>query len=130
MIVRTLEDINGTFREAHAEDESWISRRLFLRSDGMGFSLHSVELKAGTEIVVGYKHHLEAVYCISGEMEVETLADGKKYTIKAGTAYAMDKHDKIKIIPTTDVKLVSVFSPALTGKEVQQADGSYPLLED
>lgn len=55
----------------------------------MGFSLHSVEIKAGMEIVVGHKHHLEAVYCISGKMDVETLADGKKYKIKAETAYAM-----------------------------------------
>lgn len=130
MIVRKMKDIRETYREAKADDGSWTSMRFLLKSDGMGFSLHAVELKAGSEIVVGYKHHLEAVYCIAGEMTVETLKDGQIHDIKAETVYALNVHDKVKIRPRTDVKLISVFTPALTGKEKQQPDGSYPLLAD
>jgi len=38
MIVRSLEEIMGTERDVATPH--WISRRLLLKSDGMGFSLH------------------------------------------------------------------------------------------
>ena len=62
MIVTSLEQVAGTERDVAGE--GWRSRRLLLRSEGMGFSLHDTILYAGTETRMCYKHHLEAVYCI------------------------------------------------------------------
>jgi len=59
MLVRTLESIVGSDREIKAE--TWTSRRLLLRADGMGFSLHDTVIHAGTATRMWYRHHLEAV---------------------------------------------------------------------
>ena len=128
MIVRTLEQIEGTDRDVKAETFS--SRRLLLRKDGMGFSLHDTVLYAGTETLIWYKNHLEAVYCISGEAEIETLADGKIHPIGPGTMYALDKNDKHMLRAKTDFRVICVFNPPLTGQEVHDAEGVYPILDD
>ena len=41
-----------------------------------------------------YLYHMESVYCIEGEGEVETLADNKVYPLRPGTVYALNRHDK------------------------------------
>lgn len=128
MIVKTLEDIIGS--ENEVEGENWISRRLLLRKDGMGFSLHDTIIKAGTETHIWYRNHLEAVYCIEGEGEVETLADGVKHPIRAGQVYALDKYDDHMLRARTQMRMICVFNPPLTGRETHDADGVYPLIED
>src|SRR5690625_2385166 len=80
MIVRNLEEILDTERETKAE--TWASRRLLLKNDNMGFSFHDTIIYAGTETHIWYKNHLEAVYCVGGEGEIETISDGKVYPIK------------------------------------------------
>ena len=60
MIVRTLEGMAGTDREVHAP--TFVSRRMLLNKDGMGFSFHDTILYAGTQTRIWYKNHLEAVY--------------------------------------------------------------------
>ena len=84
MIVKSLEDINGT--EDDVQAKTWYSRRFLLRRDGMGFSMHDTVMKAGTETFMWYANHIEAVYCIDGEGELEEHATGKKYTDQAGRA--------------------------------------------
>jgi len=124
VIVRKLEDIVGTERDVGTENFN--SRRLLLREDGMGFSLHDTVLYAGTETPIWYKHHLEAVYCIEGEADIEVLPDGPTYPITPGTMYALNGHEKHMLRPRTDFRVVCVFNPALTGKEVHDAEGTYP----
>ncbi|MEX0791945.1 MAG: ectoine synthase, partial [Pirellulaceae bacterium] len=46
MIVRSLKDTIGTDREV--KGGNWTSRRLLLRDDKMGFSLHDTIIHAGT----------------------------------------------------------------------------------
>jgi len=127
MIVRKLTDIIGTDRDV--DDGNWVSRRLLLRKDGMGFSMHETILRAGTETYMWYKHHLEAVYCIDGEGEVEDLATGTIYRLEPGTLYALDEHDKHIVRAKTDIRTVCVFYPPLSGREVHDEEGVYPLLE-
>jgi len=55
MIVRTLDEVSGTERETSAE--TWTSRRLLLKGDGMGFSLHDTFLYAGTTTEMEYQNH-------------------------------------------------------------------------
>jgi len=124
MIVRTLEEILDGPR--HVRGEGWQSRRILLRSDGMGFSLHDTVVAEGTEQRLEYKHHLEANYCISGEGEVVDLQTGIAYPLRPGTLYALDKNDAHIIRATRgDLRVVCVFNPPLTGDETHGADGSY-----
>src|ERR1700752_4355637 len=124
MIVRTLEDIIGTERDVSGP--GWLSRRLILRSDGMGCSVHDTTVKEGSEQRLCYKHHFETNYCVGGEGEVVDVATGKTYPIRPGTVYALDQHDEHILRATKgDLKLVCVFPPPLTGTETHRPDGSY-----
>lgn len=42
---------------------------------------------AGADLQMHYQNHLESVYCISGEGEVENLADGKIYPTSPEVIY-------------------------------------------
>lgn len=126
MIVRSLDETKNTDREIQAE--TWISRRLLLASDGMGFSLHDTTIKAGVEIPMCYRNHLEAVYCVAGRGSVEVLGTGRHHEISDGTVYALDRHDEHILRAETEMRMVCVFNPPLVGPEVHDGDGAYPLL--
>lgn len=128
MIVRRLEDLIGTERDV--EGPTFRSRRLLLAGDRMGFSLHDTVLHAGTETHIWYRHHLEAVYCIEGEAEIVELPDGPTHRIEPGTMYALDGHEEHLLRALSDFRVVCVFTPPLTGREVHREDGSYPLLTE
>ncbi len=126
MIVKNINDIAGT--EQDVVTNNWASRRILLRSDGMGFSLHETTIFPGTETYIWYKHHLEAVFCVEGEGEVETISDGKIYKIAPGVIYALNEHDKHYLRAKTKMRMICVFNPPLTGREVHDDEGVYPLL--
>ncbi|HKJ75143.1 MAG TPA: ectoine synthase [Alphaproteobacteria bacterium] len=128
MIVRDLNEAEKTDRRVVAEN--WESTRLVLKNDGMGFSFHVTTIYAGTETHIWYQNHLEAVYCISGEGEVETLDDGKIHEIKPGVIYVLDKHDNHLLRARSELKLACVFNPPLVGDEVHDKNGVYPLAGD
>lgn len=129
MIVRNIEEIKGSEREVTAENNNWISRRLLLKRDGVVFSLSETIIYEGTETYIWYKNHVEAVYCIEGEGEVELVDDNKVYNITPGTLYVLNKHEKHLLRAKKRMRLVCVFNPPLVGSEVHQEDGSYPLIE-
>lgn len=130
MIVRDLGKANDSARRIVSPDGNWESTRMLLKSDGMGFSFHITTIYAGADFRMHYQNHLESVYCISGEGEVETLADGKRYPIKAGTMYALNKHDQHILRAFSELKMACVFNPPLNGTEVHNADGAYELEAD
>ncbi len=130
MIVRRLDEILDTERDVRAENGNWASRRFLLRKDGMGFSFHDTTIFAGTETYIWYKNHLEAVYCVQGEGEIEDLETGEVHPIADGTMYALNGHERHYVRARKDMRLICVFNPPLTGREVHDADGAYPLLED
>ncbi len=122
-IVR-LEDLKGTEREVISPD-GWTSYRFLLENDGMGFSMHETVFPAGTETPMWYKHHLEAVYCYSGEGSITNLDTGERHAIAPGTLYALDKHDRHVLKADTEMRLVCAFNPPVTGREIHDADGAY-----
>jgi L-ectoine synthase len=128
MIIRSLDSVVGTERDVEAP--TWRSRRLLLASDGMGFSLHETLIAAGTETRMWYRNHLEAVYCIGGEGTLEDLETGEVHPIVEGTMYALDRHDRHVLRAATEMRMVCVFNPPCTGREVHDGDGAYPLLSD
>jgi len=126
MIVRTLKDAENSDRRVVTK--TWESTRMLLKEDNMGFSFHITTIYANTETHIWYKNHLESVYCMSGNGEIETLADGKVYPIEAGTLYILDKHDEHLLRGgSEDMKMACVFNPPLNGKEVHDENGVYPL---
>jgi L-ectoine synthase len=76
-----------------------------------------------------YKHHLEAVYCIDGEGEVEDLATDTLHRLEPGTLYALNDHDQHIVRAKTDIRTVCVFCQPVTGQEVHDEEGVYPLIE-
>jgi len=127
MIVRHLHEAEKTDRRIVSPDGNWESTRLLLKEDNMGFSFHITTIYEGADFKMHYQNHLESVYCMSGEGEVETLADGKRYPIKPGTVYILDKHDKHILRAFKEMKMACVFNPPLNGKEVHNAEGAYEL---
>ncbi|MCP8686285.1 ectoine synthase [Marinobacterium sedimentorum] len=128
MIVRTLQQAEQS--ERRVVSDNWESTRMLLKQDNMGYSFHITTIYAGTETHIWYQNHFESVYCISGEGEIETLADGKVYPIRPGTLYNLDQHDEHLLRASSELKLACVFNPPLNGLEVHDENGVYPLEAD
>ncbi|MGH3327737.1 MAG: ectoine synthase [Streptomycetales bacterium] len=126
MIVRSLHDIQGTARDVAAP--TWRSRRLVLARERVGFSLHDTVIFAGTETAMWYAHHVEAVYCIEGQGELVDDENGDRYALAPGTMYLLDGHEHHTVRAETDLRMVCVFNPPCTGREVHDENGVYPLL--
>jgi L-ectoine synthase len=126
MIVRSLDDLQGTDRDVDAPN--WTSRRFLLAQDGLGYSLNDTILRAGTTTSMWYQHHQESVYCIGGTGVLTDLESGEVHPISPGTLYVLDGHEKHELYAETDLRMVCVFTPALTGREVHDEEGTYPLL--
>ncbi|HSS63592.1 MAG TPA: ectoine synthase [Gammaproteobacteria bacterium] len=122
MIVKRKEEVTGT--KGDARGDRWRSLRLLHEEDGMGVTLSDTILEPGFEMTLWQKHHLEACYCLGGEGTVEELESGTIHEIRPGTLYAMNNHDRRKIRAVTQMRIVCTFYPALTGREVHDADGS------
>ncbi|WP_170350828.1 MULTISPECIES: ectoine synthase [Ruegeria] len=128
MIVRALNEILGTDRDVSGP--GWNSRRLLLASDGMGFSLTDTIIKKGEMLELEYTHHLEACYCIEGKGQIKTSGDETWHSLEPFTLYALDQHDRHLVRATdADLRLVCVFNPPLSGREVHRKDGSYAPTE-
>lgn len=128
MIVKSLEDIIGT--EDEQSGENWTSRRFLLKKDGVGFSVNDTIIKAGTENYFWYKNHIEAVYCIEGEGEIEKVETGEVWQLKPGTMYTLDENDKHYLRARTQMRMVCVFNPPLVGRETHNEEGYYELLTE
>jgi L-ectoine synthase len=126
MIVKHLDDVVQT--KDDIDTKTWNSRRMLLKQDGMGFSLHDTLIKAGTETLIWYRNHVEAVYCVEGDGEIEVIG-GETYPIRPGTLYALNGNEKHLLRANRQMRMVCVFNPPLTGEEVHDEDGVYPLVE-
>jgi L-ectoine synthase len=122
MIVRTLDEITDTERDVVAEQ--WRAKRLFLKADGLGFSLSETTVNEGAEMDLWYKHHQEACFVVEGEAEITERETGDVHRIGPGSAYA-PQHERHTIRVLSPLRLVCAFAPALSGREVHDADGSY-----
>jgi L-ectoine synthase len=123
MIVRDFNKLKDSDRSV--SDARWNSVRMLLADDGMGFSFHITTIEAGSEHVFHYKHHFESVYCVSGRGTITDLATGEVHEIRPGVMYALDRHDKHRIVCEEELVLACCFNPPVTGTEVHRADGSY-----
>lgn len=127
MIVRTLDEVVGSDREVGAP--TWTSRRLLLARDGCAFSLHDTIIEAGTTTEMWYRNHVEAVYCIEGSGTLLDRETGESYPLAPGTMYVLDGNERHTVTADTQLRMVCVFDPPVTGDEVHDADGAYPAAE-
>ncbi len=124
MIVRDLQDLSETDRTVEAT--TWLSRRLVLARDKVGFSFHDTIVHAGMQTKQWHSEHDESVYCIEG---TGTLRVGdEEWPIRPGTIYIPEKHEPHVLEAETDLRLMCVMSPPLSGAEIQDETGAFPLL--
>ncbi|HEY0517997.1 MAG TPA: ectoine synthase [Ilumatobacteraceae bacterium] len=129
MIIVRSDDIANTDR--HVSGPGWDSKRMIVKADGMGYSVHETRIFEGTESHLHYKNHLETNYCLAGEGEVVDVATGETFAIVPGTIYALDQHDEHIVRATNgDLHLVCVFNPPVAGTETHNADGGYEPAAD
>lgn len=123
MIVRSISEIEHTERDVNFAEGK--SLRILLKKDGLGFSVHKTLIPAGNKGHWHYKNHLEACYCIQGRGILTDLSNGNLYEITPDTIYALNLNDDHTFEALTDVVLLSVFNPPVTGNEIHKEDGSY-----
>ncbi|SNR55926.1 ectoine synthase [Haloechinothrix alba] len=126
MIVRTLDEITDT--EADIKTPNWRSKRIVLAKEKVGFSLHETTLYPGTVNDFWYANHIEAVLIVEGEGELTDKETGETYQLRPGSMYLLNEHEKHQVRPTTQMRAVCVFNPPVTGKEVHDENGVYPLV--
>ena len=127
MIVRHFNELEAAGR-LKEKPGVFSSARYLLKDDGVGFTLTQTTLAAGQGLEMQYKNHIEANLVIEGEGVVTNIETGEVFQLQPGSMYTLDKHDRHHMQANTDMRIVCVFTPALTGEETHDADGSYPLL--
>jgi L-ectoine synthase len=128
VLVRSVQDLVDTDRDI--KTPNWRSKRIVLAKEGVGFSVHETTLYAGTVNDFWYANHIEAVFVVEGEGELLDKETGTTYELRPGSLYLLDKHDHHQLRPRTDMRTVCVFNPPVTGREVHDENGVYPLISE
>jgi L-ectoine synthase len=126
MKIVDIKDLKNTDRQVRCPNGGFISNRILLESDGMGYTLTKTEIPrdAGWQHW-HYKNHLETCYCVSGRGLLHDRKTQLTHNIDPGVSYILDEYDDHEFIALEDTVLICVFNPPLKGQEVHQEDGSY-----
>ena len=124
MIVRTTAEITGTDRDVAGN--TWRSKRIILAGDGVGFSFHETTIEAGSVNEFHYQHHVEAVWVIEGTGTLTDLETGQQYPLADGTMYLLNNNDRHRVTCDEQLRMLCVFNPPVTGREVHDENGVYP----
>ena len=128
MIVRTTDEITGTERDVTSEDGNWRSKRIVLGGDRVGFSFHETVIRAGTVNEFHYANHVEAVWLTEGSGTLTDRETGEQYPLAPGTMYLLNGHERHTVQAHTQLRMLCVFNPPVTGREVHDEHGVYPLV--
>lgn len=112
-------------RVVHCPNGGFVSRRLVLLEDNMGYTMTKTFVPAGEKQFWHYKNHLETCYCVSGNGVLTNKDTGEEFSIKPDDTYILDKHDAHYFQALEDVTFICTFNPPLSGDEVHGVDGSY-----
>jgi L-ectoine synthase len=126
MYVVNRDDLNDTERDV--KSETWRSRRMVLGRERVGFSFHDTVIYAGTTSTFHYQNHVEAVYCVQGKGTLTDEETGKVYPLHDGVMYMLDGHEKHTVVAEEELRMACVFNPPVTGREVHDENGVYPLI--
>ncbi|WP_341267102.1 ectoine synthase [Gordonia malaquae] len=111
MIVRTTDEISGTERET--KGETWVSKRIVLADDEVGFSYHETTVEPNTETPLHYPEYIEAVWLIEGHGTLVDRDNHRTHPLAPGTMYLLNGHEKHTIIADTELRMYCVFAPAV-----------------
>lgn len=125
MIITTPQMATQQGREVKCPTGGFVSKRMLLESDGLGYSITHTTITPGMRQTWHYKNHLESCFCIKGYAKVKDLATGVEHIITPGVMYVLNDHDKHEFYAEVETELICVFNPPLKGKEVHAKDGSY-----
>jgi len=123
-IVATYELVD-TDRQVKCPKGGFVSHRILLESDKMGYTLTETHVPKGPPQFWHYKNHLESCYCVSGKGVLIDAITEEQHIITPGTTYILDKNDPHYFKAIEDTVLICVFNPPLTGNELHGPDGSY-----
>ncbi|WP_067536593.1 ectoine synthase [Nocardia crassostreae] len=126
MIVRSTAEITGTERDVAGA--GWRSKRIVLGGDGVGFSFHETTIDADSVHEFHYRNHVEAVWLIEGEGTLTDLDNGVTYQLGPGSMYLLNGHERHRLDVRTRMRMLCVFNPPVTGQEVHDENGVYPLV--
>lgn len=124
MWVSSLAELEDSVQDVRTE--RWRSIRFVLADRGLGYSFHDSTIYPGTRLDMHYVHHIETVYCISGDVTLIERESGTRHAITAGSVYLLDKHDEHTLVAHTELRIICVFTPGLHGAERHDAHGAYP----
>ncbi len=125
MKVINVADIAGTEREVRCPNGGFVSNRVLLESDNMGYTMTKTVIPVNGKQFWHYKKHLESCYCIAGKGILTNKITGEEFEIKPDVVYVLDNNDPHYFEAIEEVVLICVFNPPLTGKEVHNEYGSY-----
>lgn len=125
MKVINVADIAGTEREVSCPNGGFVSSRVLLEADNMGYTMTKTVIPVNGKQFWHYKKHLESCYCIAGKGILTNKITGEEFEIKPDVVYVLDNNDPHYFEAIEEVVLICVFNPPLTGKEVHNEDGSY-----
>src|SRR5699024_1517458 len=128
MLVRTLDQVTDT--DDDIKTENWRAKRTILAKGGEGFPVHECTLYDGSENDIWYANHIEAVFVTHGEGESEDSATGEVHRRAQGSLYPLNDHDTQKVRVRKEIRCVCVFNPPVTGREVHDENGVYPLVTE
>ncbi|MEJ9079336.1 ectoine synthase [Gordonia malaquae] len=129
MIVRTTAEITGTDREVADPKGNWVSKRIVLGGDMVGFSFHETTIKAGSINEFHYANHVEAVWLIEGSGTLLDRETGKTYPLGPGSMYLLNGNERHTVSVDEQMRMLCVFNPPVVGTEVHDENGVYPLVE-
>lgn len=126
MFVKSLESVRNSTNSLSLGNGTVQSVRMLTAEDKLGFSLSDVSIQAGTQIRLWYKNHWEANQILAGTLDVTDQSSGEVHTLGAGDVYCVGPEDRHRLNARSDVHLLSIFNPPLTGQERHDEDGAYP----
>jgi len=126
MYARTSKDLELSARVKMLSEPVVCSERYLSVADGMGFSYHINSIEAPSISNLWYRNHWEANFIITGQGKLTDRTGGEEWSLAPGTIYVVGPNDPHTIEVTGDMRVASIFSPALQGDEEHDEEGSYP----
>jgi len=126
MFVRRLDELRAKGEEKIVANGGARTLRVLSQKDELGFSLSDVRIAAGQSNDLWYKNHWEVNYVLSGEARVTDINTGKVYPVEPWDLYVVGPNDPHRFESLSDVHVISLFDPPLTGEEVHDSDGVLP----
>lgn len=126
MFIQTPEAVRAQGGEKILGGGAVTALRLLTSHHGLGFSMSEVSVSKGTSTDLWYKNHWEANLVLEGVVKVIDKNTNQEHLLEKGDVYCVGPNDPHRLEPQTDIKLVAIFNPPLTGEEQHDSDGAYP----